>query len=257
MTGASSGIGLEFARILARGGFDVAIVARNKKELEAVAEELRNRYGTEVQVVPADLSRPNSAEKVYDEVRKAGPIDVLINNAGFGDLHEFNDANWDKLHKMINLNILSLTYLSKLAVKDMLKQKNGKILNVASIASYLPGPHMAVYHATKAYVANFSVALHEELRKDGITVTSLNPGVTRTNFQHEAEMEGSDIVKNRDKMPTAYEVAQYGYEAMMDGRPVAVPGLQNKFLAALSSVMPSRWNARIMNSVYRRGQKSD
>lgn len=253
VTGASSGIGLEFARILARGGFDLVIVARNKKALESLAKEIHDRYGTTVEVIAADLSKPNSAEKVYEEATKKNPVEVVINNAGFGDLHELKDAEWDKLHKMINLNILTLTYLSKLAAADMAERKSGKILNVASIAAYIPGPNMAVYHATKSYVLSFSVALHEELKEHGVSVTCLNPGVTRSGFQDAADMGNAEMVKNRDRMPTSYEVAHFGYEAMMDGKSVANHGLQNRLLTGFTRLMPNTLNAKVVRRMYKRG----
>ena len=255
VTGASSGIGQEFARILARGGYDLFIVARNKNGLVNLAKELKDRYETDVEIMAQDLSKPNSAEKVWEEATKKGDVDVLINNAGFGDLHEFKDAEWDRLHDMINLNVLTLTYLSHLAAKDMSSRKSGKILNVASVAAYIPGPMMSVYHATKAYVLKFSVALHEELKPKGVTVTSLNPGVTRSGFQEAADMGKAEFLGSRDRMPTSYEVAQYGYEAMMDGKSVAIPGVRNKFFAFISGLAPNRFNAKFIHSMYRRGSK--
>ncbi|MDX1765742.1 MAG: SDR family oxidoreductase [Candidatus Saccharimonadales bacterium] len=256
VTGASSGIGLEFARILARGGYDLFLVARNGKKLDEVAEELRNRYETEVEVMPVDLSRPNSAEKVYTAAASKDEIEILINNAGFSDLGYFTEANWDRLHEMINLNILSLTYLAQLTAKDMQARGRGRILNVASSAAFMPGPKMAVYHASKSYVLSFSLALHEELRKSGVTVTALMPGIVRTGFQEAMGVDDMDkTFQNRNRMYTPYEVAQDGYQAMMDGRPMSIPGGQIKLINFLSRITPRRWGAKLVHRTYRRRDK--
>ena len=234
----------------------MVIVARHQKELDEVAKEIHDRYDTDVEVVAADLSKQTSAAKVYEAATKKGPIEVLINNAGFGDMHYFKDADTDKLRNMINLNVLTLTNLSRLAVADMTQRGSGKILNVASTAAYMPGPMMAVYHATKSYVMSLSVAIAEELKGSGVTVTVLAPGVTRTEFQKTADMEDCQIVKNRDRMMTAYEVAHFGYEAMMDGKTIAVPGPQNKIVTALADIVPRSVSAKALHSIYKRGTKT-
>lgn len=253
VTGASSGIGLEFARILARGGYDLFIAARTKKALEELATELHDRYETEVEVMAIDLSKTSSAEKLYEVAIENGPVDVLINNAGFGDLNDVIAADWGRLHKMINLNIMTLTHLAQLAAKDMVNRKNGKILNVASTASFVPGPRMAVYHASKAYVMSFSVSLAEELKGTGVTVTTLNPGITRSGFQKAAHLENVGVFANRDRMPTSYEVALFGYEAMMNGRTLALPGIRTKLMAHGSQLLPRTVLAKIVYSNYKRG----
>jgi short-subunit dehydrogenase len=235
ITGASSGIGLEIARILATD-HDVVLAARSADKLEALAAELGN-----ARVVPVDLADPEGPKKLVAEVPS---VDVLVNNAGFGDFGPFAEASETKLDEMMELNVGALTRLSRAYLPGMLVNKRGRIMNVASTASFAPGPLMAVYYATKAYVLSFSEALAEETRGSGVTVTALCPGPTASGFQASAEMEHSALVKGR-KLPSSAEVAAYGVKAMQKGDVVAVPGMMNKMMAASPRTSP-RWMVRRM-----------
>jgi short-subunit dehydrogenase len=231
ITGASNGIGLELAKIHASKGGNLVLVARNKSKLDELKKELENQYNVSVYIIGKDLSVFNSAQEVYDETNKQNiKIDYLINNAGFGDFGMFVDSDWNKELQMINLNITTLTQFTKLYLQDMVKHRSGKIMNVASTAAFQPGPIMAVYFATKAYVLSFSEAVNNEVSDKGVTVTTLCPGATESGFQAAAAMEESNLVKGR-KLPTSKEVAEYGYAAMLKGKTVAIHGLMNWILA--------------------------
>ncbi len=222
VTGASSGIGLEIARILAND-HDVTLAARSADKLEALASELGG-----ARVVMVDLSDPSGPRKLVAELPA---VDVLVNNAGFGDWGPFATAAETKLDEMIELNVGALTRLARAYLPGMIERGNGRIMNVASTAAFQPGPLMAVYYATKAYVLSFSEALAEETRGSGVTVTALCPGPTASGFQAGAAMEDSRLVKGR-KLPTAAAVAAYAVKAMNRGDVVAVPGFMNKAMAA-------------------------
>ena len=223
ITGASSGIGLEIARILA-ADHDVVLAARSEAALRDLATEL----GGSARVVVADLSEPAGAAKLAAEVPE---VSVLVNNAGFGDFGDFASAAPERIDQMIELNVGSVTRLSRAYLPAMLERGTGRIMNVASTAAFQPGPLMAVYYATKAYVLSFSEALAEETRGSGVTVTALCPGPTASGFQAGAAMEHSKLV-NGKKLPSSASVAAFGVKAMNRGDVVAVPGFQNKVLAA-------------------------
>jgi short-subunit dehydrogenase len=239
VTGASSGIGLEIARILAPD-HDLVLAARSGAKLEELAAELGG-----ARVVAVDLSDPNAPAKLVAEVAS---VDVLVNNAGFGDYGAFAEASPSKLDEMIELNVGALTRLTRAYLPGMLERRSGRVCNVASTASFQPGPLMAVYYATKAYVLSFTEALAEELRGSGVTATALCPGPTRTGFQDAAEMGESRLVKGR-KLPTAEDVARYGVKAMNKGDVVAVPGFMNKAMAAGVRFTPRPIARRMVHSV--------
>jgi short-subunit dehydrogenase len=231
ITGASNGIGLELAKVHASKGGDLVLVARNKTKLDELKEELESQFKVSVYTIGKDLSANNSAQEVYDETTKQNiQIDYLINNAGFGDFGMFAETEWNKELQMINLNITTLTQFTKLYLQDMVKRKSGKIMNVASTAAFQSGPTMAVYYATKAYVLSFSEAVDNEVSGKGVTVTTLCPGPTESGFQAAAAMEESNLVKGK-KLPTAKEVAEYGYSSMMKGKTVAIHGMMNWIMA--------------------------
>ncbi len=231
ITGASSGIGYELARVFAREKYNLVLIARNEKKLQEIAVELTKAHEVQVTVLAKDVSLLVSATEIYDSLKQNGiAVDVLVNNAGFGDFGFFTETKWEKELEMINLNMTALTALTKLFVGDMVKRKSGKILNVASTASFQPGPLMAVYYATKAYVLSFSEAISNELSGTGVTVTALCPGPTESGFQAAADMKDSKLVKGK-KLPTSQEVAEYAYKALMSGKVVAVHGLMNKIMA--------------------------
>ncbi len=231
ITGASNGIGWELAKIHASKGGDLVLVARNKSKLDELKIELEKQFNVTVYTISKDLSATNSAQEIYDETNKQNiQIDYLINNAGFGDFGMFAETSWDKELQMINLNITTLTLFTKLYLKDMIKRGSGKIMNVASTAAFQPGPTFAVYCASKAYVLSFTEAISNEVGDQGITVTALCPGATETGFKAAAGMDESKIFKGK-KLPSAKEVAQYGYSSMLKGRIVAIHGLLNSVMA--------------------------
>ena len=240
ITGASNGIGLELAKIHASKGDNLVLVARNKEKLDAIETELENKYKIVVYTIGKDLSAINSAQEVYNETNQQNfQVDYLINNAGFGDFGMFAETIWEKELQMINLNITTLTQFTKLYLKDMVKRRSGKIMNVASTAAFQSGPTMAVYYATKAYVLNFSEAVDNEVRDKGVSITTLCPGPTESGFQAAAALEDSGLVKGK-KLPTSKEVAEYGYASMMKGKTVAIHGLMNSILANSVRFMPRK-----------------
>lgn len=241
ITGASSGIGLELAKIHAQKGDDLVLVARSEQKLLDLKKELESRHKIKVTVAAFDLSETQSAYDLFEFTEKNNiSIDYLINNAGFGDFEEFSKSDLNKATQMIDLNIFSLTILTRLYLDGMLERKSGKIMQLASTASFQPGPLMAVYYATKHYVLAFSEAIAEELKGSGVTVTALCPGPTASGFQNAADLDDSKLVKNK-KLPTSAEVAQYGYHAMLNGKRVAIHGFQNKLMAFSVRFTPRSW----------------
>jgi uncharacterized protein len=236
VTGASAGIGLELARILAREGHDLVLVARRQTALEELAAELKERYGADCTVVAADLARPEAGAHIEQAI--AGTtIDVLVNNAGFGGVGAFAQREHDADMRMVAVNVVALTDLTKRFLPGMVARGRGRVLNVASTAAFQPGPFMAVYYATKAYVLSLSQALAEETRGTGVTVTCLCPGVTETEFHGVAGTDAQPLTSGPLAM-TASSVAQAGYRAMMRGKLVETPGLHNKFGAQSIRVAP-------------------
>jgi uncharacterized protein len=238
ITGASNGIGFELAKIHAAKGNDLVLVARNKAKLDEIKKDFEAKYAISVYNIAKDLSLPNTAQEVYDELKQKNiQTAYLINNAGFGDFGMFTETDWNKELQMINLNITTLTQFTKLFLKDMVARRSGKVMNVASTAAFQSGPTMAVYYATKAYVLSFSEAIDNEVSDKGVSVTALCPGATESGFQAAAAMEESKLVKGK-KLPTSQEVAEYGYQAMMKGKTVAIHGLMNAILANSVRFMP-------------------
>lgn len=231
ITGASNGIGLELAKIHASKGGDLVLVARNKSKLDEIKTELEKQFKVSVYIISKDLSLTNAAQEIYNETNKENiQVDYLINNAGFGDFGMFIETDWNKELQMINLNITTLTHFTKLYLQDMIKRNRGKIMNVASTAAFQSGPTMAVYFATKAYVLSFTEAVSNEVSDKGITVTALCPGATETGFQKAGGMEESKLFKGK-KLPTAKQVADYGYKSMIKGKTVAIHGIMNYIMS--------------------------
>ena len=238
ITGASSGIGFELARICAARGHDLVLVARREGTLLDLARTLAKEHGIRAEAIAADLAHPHVAAAVADRTATLGiDVDILVNNAGFGLYGPFAETSLDAEVEMIQLNITSLTELTKLLVPGMLERRAGRILNVASTASFFPGPLMAVYYATKAYVLSFSEAISNELEGTGVTVTALCPGPTVSGFQAAANLEASKLVAGKT-LPSSAEVAAFGYDAMMKGTPVAVHGFANKLLVQTPRFSP-------------------
>lgn len=223
ITGASSGIGREFAHIHAQRGGNLVLVARRKKELEDLKTELENEYGIDAYIISKDLSNIGASREVYDEVKsKDIDVDYLINNAGFGGLGKFHEREIQQDLSMIQLNISALTELTYYFLQDFTAKNAGKILNVSSTASLMPGPLQAVYYATKAYVRSFSNALAEELHDTNVTVTNLMPGATATEF---GKVSGMDKTSLFNKTASAHEVAKDGYYAMLKGKLDVISGI--------------------------------
>jgi short-subunit dehydrogenase len=223
ITGASSGLGKEFALIHASKGGDAVIVARRAQKLNNLKKEIENRYGTQVKVIAKDLTKPKAPKEIYDEIKKSGiQIDYLINNAGFGGHGKFHERAWEQDLSMINLNIIALSALTRLFLPEFVERNSGKILNVSSTASFMPGPLQAVYFATKAYVTYFSNAIAEELYDTNVTVTNLMPGATETEFAQTSGMDKTNLFQNT---VSAHSVAKDGYEGMLKGKLDVVSGL--------------------------------
>ena len=223
ITGASSGIGMELAKIHAEKGGDLVIVARRAEKLQALKEEIEGKFDSQVLVISKDLTQANAPQEVYDQLKQEGiQIDYLINNAGCGGRGKFHERAWEKDLAMINLNIVALTALTRFFLPDFVTRNSGKILNVSSTASLTPGPLQAVYYATKAYVTFFSNAIAEELHDTNITVTTLLPGATETEFAKTSDMDKTSLFDNTF---SAYEVALDGYNGMLAGKMDVLAGV--------------------------------
>jgi short-subunit dehydrogenase len=248
ITGASSGIGRELARCFAADKSRLVLVARNTAALQSLADELNRKYGIQTMVLTADLSRPETPARVFNELQQAGVmVDVLVNNAGFGAHGVFAELPLGRQLEMVRVNLAALTELTGLFLPGMIKRKRGGVLNVGSLAGFLPGPGMAVYFATKAYVLSFTEALAEELAGTGLTVTALCPGPTSTNFGNVARGQR----EHRFKIPkmSAEVVARCGHRAFRKGRVLCVPGVLNHFLIFLARITPRRLQRKIVKSL--------
>jgi uncharacterized protein len=231
ITGASSGIGLELAKIFAKNNHDLVIVARSEDKLLKLAQELEEKNNIKVKVIVKDLTQANGADLLYSQLKHEKiHIDILINNAGFGTFGHFVDTDLRKQTEMVHLNIMSLTHLCHHFGKEMVKAGKGQILNIASTAAFQPGPLMAVYFASKAYVLSFSEALHNELRDKGVSVSCLCPGLTDTGFQKVAVMEEAGVVKGK-KMMSPAEVAETAFNGLKKNKTIIIPGIKNQLLA--------------------------
>ena len=220
ITGASGGIGLELARIHAQNGCDLVIVARSEAKLNRIKRDFEAKYGIKVTVITSDLSMPNSAKQVFEKTEKLNiQVEVLINNAGLGGHGKFHERSLLADQEMMQLNMVTLTNLTHYYLQGMVERNKGKILNVSSTASFLPGPLQAVYFASKAYVTSFSQAIAEEVKEKTITITALCPGMVNTNFVKAGNLEGVEAWKNA-KSPES--VAKCGYNAMEKGRLIAI-----------------------------------
>jgi short-subunit dehydrogenase len=238
ITGGTSGIGYELAKLFAQDGYNLVIVARGESaDMNSIAEEFRN-YGIEVNIISKDLFQKEAAFEVYNEVKAMGiEIDVLVNDAGQGEYGEFTDTDIDRELDIIQLNIGAVVILTKHFLKDMVARGDGKILNVTSVAGKTPGPYQSVYHGTKAFAHSFTEAIRSEVKDKGVTVTSLLPGVTDTDFFNKADMNNAKIVADGSKADPA-DVAKDGYDALMNGKDMVVSGFKNKMNVAMSNIIP-------------------
>ncbi|CAM4063700.1 hypothetical protein SAMN06265348_102169 [Pedobacter westerhofensis] len=254
ITGATSGIGYELAKLFANDGYNLVIVARDQAELDAKSAELE-QAGAHVITFAKDLFDPEQAFGLYADLQSQGiRIDVLVNNAGQGVYGEFEDTDIDRELDIIHLNISSLVVLTKLFLKDMIENDSGKILNTASIASKTPGPWQAVYHGTKAFVLSFTEAIREELRDTKITVTALMPGATDTDFFSKADMLDSKAVQDKDALSDPADVARDGYDALMAGKDKVISGFKNKVQVSMGNLTP---DSLVAHQVYEQQKPND
>jgi short-subunit dehydrogenase len=238
ITGASQGIGYEFTKLFAADGYPLVLLARDGARLKQIADELTARHAVKVKVLARDLSLPAAAGEVFAELqREKIHVGILVNNAGFGFHGPFVELDWRKQSDLVQVNITALAQLTHLFVKPMLARREGRILNVASTAAFMPGPFMAMYYASKAFVHSFSQALAEELAGSGVTVTAVCPGLTRSQFQARAGMKRTEGFP----MMEAGQVARIGYRGFMRGQRLVVTGWVNRLLVGISGAVPVRW----------------
>lgn len=239
ITGASGGIGLDLARLFALDGYRVILTARSEDKLRRFATEMNGDF------IAADLAKPDAPRQIF---AKAGEVDVLVNNAGIGVIGPFAENDEQKTLEVLQVNIVALTHLTRLFLPAMVKRGSGAILNVGSTAGFQPGPFMAVYYATKAYVLSFSEALAEELGGSGVTVTALCPGPTHTGFAAAADMESTRLFK-MSRPASSADVARAGYEGMRSGKRIVIPGMRNRLLAQSIRVTPRRLVTKIVRKL--------
>ena len=245
ITGASGGIGYELALLFGRNGYDCILVARSEDKLKELAARLENEHRVKTLVIARDLSRPSAVDEIYEEVTAASmPVDALVNNAGFPVFGLFVETDPQAELEMLQVNVVALTALTKLFLGGMVERRAGRILNLASTAAFLPGPLMAVYYASKAYVLSFSQALANELRGTGVTVTALCPGPTRTGFQKRGVMEDSGLVQGQ--IADAASVALAGYRGLMAGKTIVIPGFSNKLIPWVARLSPRGMVTRVV-----------
>ncbi len=238
ITGGSGGIGRALADVFAKHGHDIILVARNEEKLDIAKRELEEQYNIVCETMVLDLSKQDSAYQLYRSLAVNNwIIDVLVNNAGFGTWGEFFEIAPTRIVEEMNLNVVSLTLLTNLVLKDMIQRRSGKIMNVASTAAYQPGPMMAVYYATKAYVLSFSEALAKEVEGTAVTITTLCPGPTETGFQGNAGMGKAHLFKKAFLMD-AMTVAESAYEGLMKGKRVVIPGIMNTIVSTIVKFLP-------------------
>lgn len=238
ITGASSGIGYEFAKLFARERYNLVLVARNQAALDRAAAEC-SACGVSAKALAVDLGLPESPRAIFEALeRDATEVDVLVNNAGLGLYGPFASSDLAANVALLQVNVLALTQLTRLFLAGMVRRRRGRILNVASIAAFQPGPLMSVYYASKAYVVSFTAALASEVRDSGVTVSALCPGPTWTEFQKRAGMRPSRLFALAAMDAAA--VARAGYDGLMRGKMLIVPGLANKLIASTAPLLPLR-----------------
>ncbi|KYH28990.1 SDR family NAD(P)-dependent oxidoreductase [Clostridium thermopalmarium] len=244
ITGASSGIGYELSKIFAENGYNLVIVARNIERLNNLAKEIIERFNVKVKTIQKNLALIGAAEEIFEEVESSNiDIDILVNNAGAGANGLFHEIDLKRDIEMINLNIAALTVLTKLFSRKMIERKEGKILNIASTGSYQPGPYIAVYYATKAYVLSFSEAITNELKDYGINVTTVCPGATKTEFSRRAGKADLGIAMD------AKIVAQVAYDGLKKNKKLIIPGAKNKAAVFISKLLPGNISAKVVRKV--------
>ncbi|MBU0278943.1 MULTISPECIES: SDR family oxidoreductase [unclassified Gemella] len=246
ITGASLGLGKEFAYKYAKETYNLLLVARSENKLLEIKNYLEKKYNIRVFILVKDLSKNSAAKEVYEYCKENNlRVEILINNAGFGDFGDFKDSDLDKQTNMIDLNVRSLVQMTHYFLNEMIDKNSGKILNLASVASFMPGPKMSVYYASKAFVLSFTEALAEELTKFNIKISALCPGPTKTNFEKNADVNFSGV-----KMQEASEVVNYAYDKFMSSKKVIIlPGLQNKILVTSVKFLPKSFLRKAVNII--------
>lgn len=246
ITGATSGIGYELAKLFAKDQYNLIIVARSETELQTRAREFSDA-GIDVVAIPCDLAKMDEAKRLCSEVQQRNlPVHVLVNDAGQGLYGLFQDTELDRDLDIVHLNICATLILTKCFLNLMLSRNEGKILNLASIASRTPGPWQSVYHGTKAFILSFSEAIRTELKDTNITVTALMPGATNTDFFNKAEMQDSKVVQDKSSLSDPAQVAKDGYEALMAGKDHVVSGFKNKLMMLAADITPDETLAESM-----------
>lgn len=244
VTGASSGLGVDFAHQLAEMGCNLLLVARREDRLKAVAEAIRQKQGVQVEVIIMDLSVPDAPQRLYDQIKAAGKqVDVLVNNAGYGLYGEFLKIDWEREQNMLQLDIMTVVQMTKLFVRDMVARNFGYVLQIASIGAYQPSPLYATYSAAKSFVLNFSEAVNYELRDKNVRISVVSPGITKTEF---LQVSGQNATfYQRMVMMTSEQVVRIGLNTMLKGRPSIVPGILNAITVWMNRLMPRRMAAVI------------
>src|ERR1041385_8369898 len=250
ITGASSGIGLELAREFARHGHPLIITATNESELSQVAEELQREHSIAVHVIAQDLKTPAATEEIFNRAAQIGEVDILINNAGFGQKGRFWEIPLERDLGMLRVNVEAVLRMTKLFFPGMIERKRGRILNTASIAGFEPGPGLATYHATKAFVLSLSESLATELKDSGVTLTALCPGATDTDFFEKADMVNTRIFQKGNLM-APHDVAEAAYKALMNGDRVVITGGVNKAIVYSRHLMPESAQAKLNEGFYK------
>lgn len=258
ITGASSGIGYELAKIFAKENYNLVLVGRNEETLSQTAREIAQFSGSvHTHIIVADLFEPESAQKIYDRTQQLGiTVNVLVNDAGQGEWGRFAKTDLQREISLVQLNIVSLMSLTKFYLKDMLERREGKILQLASSVSKAPSPYLAVYAATKAFVLSFTEALAEELKETGVSITALQPDATDTDFFHKAKAENTVTYKERD-LYSPEEVALAGYEGLINGDITVLPGFMNKTQAAMNTILPDSAIAANMSKQMESSMETD
>lgn len=247
ITGASGGIGYELAKIAASQNVDLVLVARNKDKLDSLRKELKEKYQVNVWIFAHDLSNPDSLPELVEEIDNLGlEINILINNAGIGDYGKYFETSPGRELEMINLNVLALSYLTKTYYRRMVHAGKGRILNLSSVAGFMPGPYMSVYYATKAYVQSLTEALAAEARGTGVTLTALCPGPTASSFFENASVTEYSKIKLLMSFPKPEVVAKFGFRAMMKGKTIAIHGIKNNILLVLVNFIPRKALTRVI-----------
>jgi short-subunit dehydrogenase len=252
ITGASSGIGYAFAHVFSSNGYDVVLIARSEDRLLKLKHELEGQFRNQAHILQLDLTHSDASLKIEQFCNQLNrPVDVLVNNAGFGSLGAFVESAWNSQKDMMTLNMLCLTELCHRFSRRMIATGHGRILNVASIAAFQPGPLMAVYYATKSFVLSFSLAFAEELKGTGVTCTALCPGPTESEFGKVSGVDESKLFRSL-RLPSSRAVAEFGYKACLRGDSIAIHGVRNQLLAGLQRFVPRQLLLHVVKDLHQK-----